>query len=177
MQKYTKHCLHIRFWHIWCSGTRQKRQKVSSLKSLFTYLGSKDYPVSSGHLWLCLAQIRFDNLLWIRGAGRITKITKRVMRSHMATLDVFHICLSYVYLMSVCRWSWAGGKCLCMWVCAPVCSQVSDQPLLLISRVSYPSGKISANWVWNAGRDQEPYLEKNEKSVAEILCSWPSRYV
>lgn len=44
----------------------------------------------------------FGNLFRIRGAGRITKIAKRVMRSHMAiNVSFSFFCLLNVCLMSV----------------------------------------------------------------------------
>lgn len=75
--------------------------------------------------------------------------------------------------VAVQRWSWAGGKCLCMWVCASVRSEVWDQLLRLIFRVGYPSGK-SLQIEFGMQREKSSLIYKNRKSEADILCSWPN---
>lgn len=137
---------------------------------------SKDDPVSSETP--NLAQMRFDNLFKIRGAAKVAN--EWTANSHIScTFQFLSLkCLFHVRvcLQLLCRWSWAGGKCLCMWVCASVRSEVWDQLLRLMLRVGYPSGKslqIEFGMQW----EKSSLIYKNRKSEADILCSWPNRYV
>ena len=143
-----------------CHSLYAPRQKVSSLKSLFTYLGSKDYRALSDDLWLCLAQTHFDNLPGIRGTGRITKVTQEEMR--ILWLD--RCDLSFTYLFLICLPAAAvqmelSRRKVPLYVSMCSSLQVWHQRLQLISRVSYAS-EISANQVWKVVRDQQLHLYK-----------------
>lgn len=80
--------------HLHCSGYSlyAPRLKASSLKSLFAYLGSRDYPVSS---------VKLCNLFWIRGARRITKITRGNEESRVYTETRF-LCFTSALACSCC---------------------------------------------------------------------------